>query len=248
MKKRMKYIVLFLILYLLILGASLFHRMIQDKPPSDASEWMKWSEILIEGESIIDGVQDNSIAYLLISSEGRKDYGDYLIIIKNENGNWKRIYENDFEMLKPWKIKLADVDGDGIQEILTAVYKTAHYDLVYKNRMFIFNYEEEVLSKKWTGSQFAGEWKDFYVGNLLNIPGDELIFIEQLEENAEKISIYYWFDFGFLKLAESERYQDITGLLIINDNSLQITYDKKYKKTAVLTVEDGKIVEIDEKE
>lgn len=208
----------------------------------------KWTELLVNKEAIVDWVEDDTAAYLIISSEGHKDYGDYLTVLLKEQGTWKRVYDNNFEDLKPWRIKLGDVDGDGKKEILTAVYKTAHYDEVYKNRLFVFNYENGILTKKWTGSKFAGSWKDFYVTELLEIPGEEIIFIEEAGPNKEKISIYYWFDFGFLKLAESKEYYDIKDLVAIDDNLIQITYDDKLSKTSLLTVREGQIIEYKEEQ
>ncbi|HWT73566.1 MAG TPA: hypothetical protein VN258_02445 [Mobilitalea sp.] len=208
-----------------------------------ATVWKEWKPALHKGESIIDGVKEGASAYLIISRKGRRDYGDLLVVLEQKGSRWERVYENDFEELHPWKIEAADVDGDGTQELLTAVNKTAHYDPVLKNRLFVFNYENGILTKKWTGSAFTGEWIDFHVGDLLPIPGSEVIFTEQAGGKKEKLSIYYWFDFGFVKLAESDSYKDIIALTIMKENLLKVTYDKKYKRTAFLTVLDGKIVE-----
>jgi hypothetical protein len=202
-------------------------------------------EVLQKQERIVDYVEEASLIYTLISQLGRSDYGDILVIFHQQNnGEWKRSYENDFVDLKPWKIELGDVDGDGEQEILTAVNKTTHFDQTEKNRMFIFNYREDKLIKKWTGSQIAGLWEDFIVGDLLTIPGDELIFIEQLEDGKERICIYYWFDFGFLLLAESEEYGDILNLSILKENRIQITYKDEQEEVVTLMVKDSKIIKV----
>lgn len=245
MKKPMKYIVPLILLFLIVFGAGMSVKIMKDRYYLEGQE-SEWRKLFNDKESIVDWVFDGTTAYLLISSEGSKDYGDYLTILRKEQADWKRVYDNNFEGLKPWKISLGDIDGDGIKEIMTAVYKTAHYDEVYKNRMFLFNYEDGILIKKWTGSQFAGNWNDFYALDLLNIPGDELIFIEEVKENVEKVSIYYWFDFGFLKLAESEGYPNIKDLIVIDENRMQITYDDKRSNTTVLTVREGKITELAE--
>lgn len=197
-------------------------------------------------ETLIDAVREDTLAYVILSKEGRSDYGDYLAVFKQiVNNSWQRIYENDFTGLKPWKIRLADIDGDGVQEILTAVQKSTYYDSEEKNRMFIFNFKDNKLVKKWTGSELAGngKWSDFTAGELLPIKGNELIFIEQSETGEEHLSIYYWFDFGFTLLAESGSYKDIQELSIAGENLMEITYDNS--KDALLTVKDGKIIEAD---
>lgn len=210
--------------------------------PRNIGGEIEYRNALKHRETMIDNVKEKYTAYLLVSSEGRRDYGDRLLVLQLKEGNWIRSYENDFQELRPWKIELADVDGDGTQEILTAVYKTAHYDNELKNRLFVFNYENGILTKKWTGSQFDGEWIDFYTGDLLAIPGNELIFIEQTEDGKERLSVYYWFDFGFMKLADSDYYKEIQSLSIIDENCIEIICDKKQRIT--LAVKYGKMIEV----
>jgi len=194
----------------------------------------------------IDEITDDGLVYTLISQKGSAQYGDTLVIDRQSgDGQRKRIYEKGFNDLKPWKLGIADVDGDRKKELLIAVRKTTHFDPQEKNRMFIFQYDGEKLYKKWTGSQIAGVWNHFYAGNLLPIPGDELIFIEQVAGNKERISIYYWFDFGFVLLAASDSYSDITELTIIGENRLGITANTEgQNQTHTLMVKDGKIIKL----
>jgi len=194
----------------------------------------------------IDEITDDGLVYTLISQTGSAQYGDTLVIDKQSGDEQRqRIYEKGFNDLKPWKLGIADVDGDRKKELLIAVRKTTHFDPQEKNRMFIFQYDGEKLYKKWTGSQIAGVWNHFYAGNLLSIPGDEMIFIEQVTGNKERVSIYYWFDFGFVLLAESDSYSDITELSIIGENQLSITaITEGQNQTHTLMVKDGKIIKL----
>ena len=210
---------------------------------TEKEQWEEWEQRLMLSEAVIDGIVESDTAYLLVSREGRPDYGDLFVVFTREQEAWVRSYENDFSSLKPWKIDAADIDGDGTKEILIAVRKKAHYDKQEKNRMFIFNYDGERLVKKWTGSQSTQDWRDFTAGNILSIPGEELIFIETSKNNKEFISIYYWFDFGFLKLADSAEYQEIQSVKIMGDNRLQLTYGKSIRTTVVLRVKEGELIE-----
>lgn len=197
-------------------------------------------------EYIIDYTREGKVVYVLISQTGEREYGDlFTVYLQKEHGEWERAYENDFKGINPWKIETADIDGCGEKEILIAVKKTTHFDAQEKNRLFIFNYIDGKLVKKWTGSQIAGNWKDFYVGDLLPIKGNELIFIELTEEERQRISVYYWFDFGFLALASSEDYYDIGKLSILDENRIQITCRiKNHKKIILLEIKDQKMVEV----
>ncbi|MCR8657997.1 hypothetical protein [Paenibacillus endoradicis] len=196
-------------------------------------------------EVTIDSIQENDLTFSLISVSGSSEYGDLFVVDQLDNsGDWQRIYDNNFQELKPWKLELGDIDGDQKKEILIAVHKTTHFDEQDRNRLFIFNFDGEKLYKKWTGSKIAGDWSNFFVGNLLSIPGDELIFIQQLDNQVEKLSIYYWLDFGFVQLAESERYYDIQNFKIIGDNHFEITHRlNNTTEKLSLTVKDGKIIE-----
>jgi len=210
-----------------------------------ADDLQKYLDTVSQGkEKVIASVKEGKKYYAIISQVGRTDYGDLFAVYElRKKGQWVCSYKNDFLELKPWKIEKADIDGDGEQEILTAVRKSTHFDQTEKNRLFVFNFTEGALVKKWTGSDIAGTWEDFIVGDLLPIQGNELIFVEDTKSGEEKISIYYWFDFGFLRLAESENYQDITALSILDENRIQITYKNEFKTKTILTVEAGKIVE-----
>jgi len=198
-----------------------------------------------KAESIIDYAREGASVYALIGKKGPLKSGEFFVAFRQkENGKWERFYENDFTTRKPWKIEISDIDGDGVKEILIAVNKTTHFDQTEKNRMFIFNFDDEKLYKKWTGSQIAGIWKDFFVGDLVSIPGEELIFIEQTTDGKEKISIYYWFDFGFFLLASSGSYQEIQNVTILGENHIQITEKEKHKQKAIiLTIQYGELVE-----
>lgn len=200
-----------------------------------------FSEVLSEQELLIDYVMEGATIYALINSDGSScEYGDYFILFtKDREGVWNRTYENDFAELKPWKIDTADVDGDSTTEILISVIKTTTFDPVEKNRMFIFNMKDGVLVKKWTGSQIAGIWREFYTDNLIDeIPGEELIFIEQLQNGQERISAYSWFDFGFFLLADSDELPPVKELTVSDDNSMQITLENG--QTIDLVIKDGK--------
>lgn len=241
MKKNFLKIIAILLLFLgIFLLPVILGRLFLSKDSLKAS----LETVLQKKENVIDAVREDTLAYAILSKEGRTDYGDYLAVFEQiEDNSWNCIYENDFTGLKPWKLQLADIDGDGVTDILTAVQKTTHFDAEEKNRLFIFDFKENKLIKKWTGSQLAGNgrWTDFTAGELLPIPGNELIFIEQSETGQEHLSIYYWFDFGFTLLAKSRDYKDIQKLSVIGENRMQITYDDN--KTAVLTVKDGIITE-----
>ncbi len=183
--------------------------------------------VLKSSETIIDYAIENNKAFLLVSTVKELGFGDlFLVLERKGEEQWVRVYENDFTLLKPWKLELGDVDGDGITDILTAVRKTTHYDPKERNRLFIFNYQEAGLVKKWTGSDIAGNWMDFEVGELVDTKGEEIVFLSREEEGREKLLAYAWYDFGFLMLAQSEEYEGISSVELCGGNLLRLTHSK----------------------
>lgn len=211
-------------------------------PAKDAWEMFKGS--LVKNEAVIDAVIDGGMAYAITDKEGQKAYGDTLVIFKQEtSGSWKRTYENDFKDLKPWKIMLADIDGDGGKEIITAVRKSVHFDKSFRNRLFIFNYSGGKLVKKWTGSQIAGEWKDFTVADIAPADGSEIIFLRRTKD-GDRVSIYYWYQFGFLLLAESKDYPEIIDMSVTEEKGIQITVkNARIEQKIILEAKDGELAE-----
>ncbi|TAH64972.1 MAG: hypothetical protein EWM47_11690 [Anaerolineaceae bacterium] len=233
--KVIRYLFFLLIIMMLLLG--LYLSVLHKNSKGDLSTALNNDELLI------DYTIDGSLAYALINTKGTKEYGDFFIVFERKEDTWQRTYENDFKNLMPWKVEQADIDGDNIPEILIALKKTTPYDKEIKNRMFIFNYQNNILARKWTGSRIAGIWREFYPMDLLSTPGHELIFIEQAEEDMEKVSVYSWFDFGFFMIADSVVYPRIQKMTMKSENMLEITYfEEDQEISLLLTVEDGKLL------
>ncbi len=204
------------------------------------------NKALVDRERLIAYAVEDNTAYTFVSTTEDNTYGDrFLVLNRKKSGVWERSYENDFSGLKPWKLLVADIDGDGEKELLTAVKKTTHYDKEEKNRLFVFNYKEGKLVKKWTGSDIAGNWEDFIAGDLVDTKGEEIIFITKEEVGKEKLFVYHWFDFGFLMLAHSKEYNKILDAVITGENQIRITYNDGQKKSERLHLESGLILTVD---
>lgn len=200
--------------------------------------------------NVLDRAEHGDLAYELIRRHQEGEDRIYLTVSRlRDHLPQVPLYENDFTVVKPWKVELGDIDGNGDSELLIAVAKTTHFDAVEKNRLFVFRYTGQTLVKKWTGSQIGGNWKTFRALDVVpTIPGEELVFIEQVEGKGERLGVYYWLDFGFALLAEGEFYPQINRLEVKADYLLEVEVrDGAGERTVDLQVKQGRMIEKIEK-
>ena len=97
----------------------------------------------------------------------------------------------------PWKIEIADVDGDGRSEIIVGVFKATKFFTAPHNCLFIYEFSGETALPKWLGSSLSRPFTDFIFADLDNEAGDELIAMETTLEKRKGVSVYHWNSFGF---------------------------------------------------
>jgi len=97
---------------------------------------------------------------------------------------------------KPWKIRASDVDGDSAKEIIIALKKTAPYDPVVDNRLFVYNLHNGVLVPRWKGTHLAGRFIDFEFKDLDDDGKEELLTLEK-SPKGNVVRYYRWSGFGF---------------------------------------------------
>ncbi len=157
----------------------------------------------------------------LIGNRG-SDYGEELVIYGVEiNSNKlliKQQYRNHIQAINPWKIEICEIDGDGEPEIFIGVNKATRYYTEIENRPFFFNYRDNRLVKKWTGSKLRASFSQVYFADLSGNGRDEFIVIEEGKEGGSTVTVYYWFGFGFILQAESATYKSIEAVSIIELN------------------------------
>ena len=198
------------------------------------------SSALSEGEILIDYTIDETTAYTLINRNGTEEYGDLFAVFEAEGNTWKRVYENDFKNLMPWKIDLADIDGDDFPEIMIALRKATPFDKEIKNRMFIFNYQDNILARKWTGSKIA-VYGESFMSWICFLPGHELVFIEQTEDDTER-SVYTPGLTGFY-VADNATYPKIQSVSIHDKNHIKIIYiEDEHEVELILIAANGKLL------
>jgi poly-gamma-glutamate synthesis protein (capsule biosynthesis protein) len=98
---------------------------------------------------------------------------------------------------KPWKMEIADVDGNGKKEIIVGVYKATKFFPKPHNCLFIYGWNDQKAYPKWLGSSLSRVFTDFLFADLDKQKGDELIALETTLEGKKRVAIYKWNSFGF---------------------------------------------------
>lgn len=155
----------------------------------------------------------NKVDYLVILTGDREDAGKDIIIFSLDE-EIKELYRKDFSELKPWKVTLGDIDGNGIKEVSIGVYKEAIFHKVMDKRPFIYTYKDNNLQPVWKGSRLSKPFTDYLFFDIDGDSIDEIIAIEILEDSKKVINTYKWKGFGFEGLVESGSYEDLEKLRI----------------------------------
>ena len=167
----------------------------------------------IQDYSIGDIDGDYLDELVLLTKKKFKKYGDEVIIFSLSE-RIKEIYREDFSRLKPWKVVLGDIDGDGKYEVSIGVYKKTPFHKIIAKRPFIYSYENNKLQPKWRGSRLSKPFTDYNFYDIDKDGIDEIISIEILEDNRKVLNTYKWKGFGFEGFLESDSFKDIKDLRI----------------------------------
>lgn len=212
----------------------------QEKPPFNLK--------LKSTQKLLDYAYNNNWFFTIIENGDTEkiNVDIYRVDGLSEEGSLKKTGVYDFTKVSPWKIEIGNIDYKDGPQIVMGVNKATHFDKEESKRLFVFNWDGEKLYKKWTGTRLGFYLKDFYIMDLVDIKGDELVVIDKNKEGRERVLVYYWFDFGFKLLAEGQFYDEILELKYADKNLLEIEYiDKGKKKKTNVSINNGYILNID---
>lgn len=98
---------------------------------------------------------------------------------------------------KPWKLRIADVDGDGRSEIILGVYKATRYFPKPHNCLFVYGWDGSRAFPKWLGSSLSKPFTDFAFADFNADGQNELVALETRRDLLQSVAIYSWNGFGF---------------------------------------------------
>ncbi len=157
---------------------------------------------------------------LAVIGEGKTEtgerHGEYLIICESSSeediGRFgfipkgKVLSRIDLSLIKPMKVQLGDINGDGLKEVAVCVYKKAEFHPIMAKRPFFFDLVDGNLIPVWLGSRLSRPFDDYILRDIDADGTDEIISVERLEDGRRLLAAYSWEGFGFDVQAESEAF------------------------------------------
>jgi len=204
------------------------------------------------GDANNDGVDE--ILFILgdhKKNENGEKYGHTLSICKMEYINQikKRIIKNvnidisiNLESIKPIKVMVGDINGDGLKEISLCVYKSTKFHPEMAKRPFFYLLNENDLTPIWRGSSLSRPFYDYELFDIDEDGIDEIISLEYLKDKKLVLTSYSWDRFGFSKDSESECLSENinydTLLSEINEGRTILKYNKENNEIFINRKED----------
>jgi hypothetical protein len=129
--------------------------------------------------------------------------------------------------LNPWKLRTADVDGDGRREIVVGVWKKSPKDPVMAKRTFFYTWNGRRMLPKWLGSRLSRRFDDFTLADVNRDGWDELVSLEVAPKGRHRIAAYRWHSFGFEWLGCSAEIPGLTGLDYVKGKVVAISGSRR---------------------
>lgn len=134
-----------------------------------------------------------------------------------------RDYDRGFS---PWKLVLAELDGDPLPEVALGVHKATRHDPAHRRRLFVYDWTGSGLAPRWLGSSLGLPLVDFHFARDRGAGRDHLVSLERGPHRAV-VRRYRWNGFGFTATRTLASTDDGTGWNEIRATFRTLTQSRK---------------------
>lgn len=144
------------------------------------------------------------------------DSNRYQLIVKAATGNGDSTILTKRLPYDVFKIRQADIDKDGADEIILGVHKITHLDSIVRARINIYSVDSNKIVPKWLGSFMPHPLYNFELVSKNN--NFYIVTIEYEQNNLFLAAEYEWHSFGLKFIRYIQRNINLNEALTILTN------------------------------